>query len=61
MLSSFFPLWVFGISTGSEVVWSVIILLCCGLAFTLYCVIYILRMANEEMKELDFDKDDKHN
>jgi hypothetical protein len=61
MLSSFSPLWVFGTSTGSEVVWGVIILLCCGLAFTLYCVIYILRMANEEMKELDFDKDDKHN
>jgi hypothetical protein len=61
MLSSFSPLWVFGTSTGSEVVWSVIILLCCGLAFTLYCVIYILRMANEEMKELDFDKNDKDN
>jgi hypothetical protein len=61
MLSSFSPLWVFGTSTGSEGVWGVIILLCCGLAFTLYCVIYILRMANEEMKELDFDKDDKHN
>jgi len=31
-----------------EVVWSVIILLGCGLAFTLYCVIYILRLAHME-------------
>jgi len=34
-----------------EPVWSVIILLCCGLAFTLYCVIYILRLAFKEMQE----------
>ena len=32
-------------------VWSVIILLCCGLAFTAYCVIYILRLAFQEMDE----------
>jgi len=32
-------------------VWSVIILLCCGLAFTLYCVVYILRMAYMEMQD----------
>ena len=32
-------------------VWSVIILLCCGLAFTAYCVIYILRLAFQEMEE----------
>jgi hypothetical protein len=33
----------------NDPVWSVIILLCCGLVFTAYCVIYILRMAFEEM------------
>ena len=38
-------------STNIEVVWSVIILLCCGLAFTLYCVAYILNMALKEMQE----------
>ena len=32
-------------------VWSVIILLCCGLAFTAYYVIYILRLAFQEMEE----------
>ena len=32
-------------------VWSVIILLCCGLAFTAYCVIYILRLAFKEMED----------
>jgi len=32
-------------------VWSVILLLCCGLAFTLYCVVYILRLAFKEMQE----------
>ena len=31
--------------------WSVIILLLCGLAFTAYCVFYILKLANEEMKD----------
>jgi DNA-binding transcriptional regulator YhcF (GntR family) len=34
-----------------EPVWSVIILLCCGLAFTLYCVIYILRLSFKELEE----------
>jgi hypothetical protein len=43
--------WVFGISTGSDVVWSVIILLCCGLLFTAYCVAYILILASKEMSE----------
>ena len=38
-------------STDIEVVWGVIILLCCGLAFTLYCVAYILIMALKEMQE----------
>ena len=35
----------------NDPVWSVIILLCCGLAFTAYCVIYILRLAFQEMEE----------
>jgi hypothetical protein len=30
--------------------WSVIILLCCGLLFTLYCVAYILILAFQEMR-----------
>ena len=34
-----------------EPVWSVIILLCCGLAFTAYCVIYILRLSFKELEE----------
>jgi len=34
-----------------EPVWSVIILLCCGLAFTAYCVIYILRLSFKELNE----------
>jgi len=34
-----------------EPVWSVIILLCCGLLFTAYCVLYILRLAFKEMRE----------
>ena len=32
-------------------VWSVIILLCSGLAFTAYVVAYILRLAFQEMQE----------
>ena len=35
----------------NDPVWSVIILLCCGLAFTAYCVIYILRLAFQELEE----------
>jgi len=31
--------------------WSVIILLGCGLIFTLYCVIYILRLSFKELEE----------
>jgi hypothetical protein len=34
-----------------EPVWSVIILLGCGLIFTLYCVIYILRLSFKELEE----------
>jgi len=36
-------------------VWSVIILLCCGLVFTLYCVIYILRLSFEELEDGRYD------
>jgi hypothetical protein len=35
----------------TDPVWSVIILLCCGLAFTLYCVIYILLLSFKELEE----------
>jgi len=35
----------------NDPVWSVIILLCCGLIFTLYCVIYILRLSFKELQE----------
>jgi hypothetical protein len=51
MLSSLFPFWVFGTSTDVEFVWGVFIILCCGLAFTAYCVAYILIMASKEMQE----------
>ena len=35
----------------NDVTWSVIILLGCGLVFTLYCVIYILRLSFKELEE----------
>ena len=35
----------------NDPVWSVIILLGCGLIFTLYCVIYILRLSFKELQE----------
>jgi len=35
----------------NDPVWSVIILLGCGLIFTLYCVVYILRMSFSEMSD----------
>jgi hypothetical protein len=31
--------------------WSVIILLGCGLVFTLYCVVYILRLSFKELED----------
>ncbi len=31
--------------------WGVFIILCCGLTFTAYIIYYILRLANEEMKD----------
>jgi type III secretory pathway component EscU len=36
-------------------VWSVLILLSCGLAFTLYCIYYILRLAHKEVKNGEMD------
>lgn len=51
MLSLFYLSWVFGMSTSVEFVPGVFIILCCGLAFTLYCVAYILIMAYKEMHE----------
>ena len=35
----------------NDPVWSVIILLCCGLAFTAYCVIYILLLSFKELED----------
>ena len=35
----------------NDPVWSVIILLGCGLVFTAYCVIYILRLSFKELNE----------
>lgn len=35
----------------SEFPWGVVILLSCGLIFTLYCIYYILKLAHEEMKD----------
>ena len=34
--------------------WGVFIILSCGLVFTLYIIYYILRLANEEMKDEKF-------
>jgi hypothetical protein len=31
--------------------WGVMVILGSGLLFTLYCIYYILRLANEEMKD----------
>jgi len=36
---------------NNSVTWSVIILLVCGLAFTLYCVAYILRLSFKELQD----------
>ncbi len=35
----------------SDPTWSVIILLCCGLLFTSYCIAYILILAFQEMQD----------
>jgi hypothetical protein len=34
----------------SEFPWGVVIILSCGLTFTAYIIYYILKLANEEMK-----------
>jgi hypothetical protein len=41
-----------------EPVWSVIILLLCGMGFAAYCVIYILLLAFNEMREENENEDD---
>ena len=35
----------------NDPVWSVIILLGCGLIFTAYCVVYILRLSFKELED----------
>lgn len=40
-----------------ELPWGVLIILGCGLAFTLYCVFYILRLAHEEMRDETSESD----
>jgi len=35
----------------NDPVWSVIILLLCGLAFTAYCVFYILKLSYQELED----------
>ncbi len=44
----------------SEFPWGVVILLSCGLAFTAYIIYYILKLANEEMKDETFKSDSIH-
>ena len=39
----------------NEFPWGVIILLGCGLSFTLYVIYYILKLAHEEMKDGKMD------
>ncbi|WJZ48305.1 hypothetical protein [Synechococcus phage DSL-LC02] len=34
--------------------WGVFIILCCGLTFTAYIIYYILKLANEEMKNEEY-------
>jgi hypothetical protein len=38
-------------------VWSVLILLSCGLTFTAYIIYYILKLAHEEMNDETFKSD----
>ena len=37
--------------------WGVVIILSSGLAFTAYIIYYILKLANEEMKDETFESD----
>ena len=39
----------------NDPVWSVIILLICGLVFTLYCVVYILKLSFKELENGSHD------
>ena len=45
--------WLANISSrgANDPVWSVIILLGCGLVFTAYCIVYIMRLAFKEMED----------
>ena len=45
----------------NEFPWGVLIILGCGLTFTLYVIYYILKLANEEMKDEKFSIDSIHN
>jgi hypothetical protein len=40
--------------------WGVFTILCCGLTFTAYIIYYILRLANEEMKNETTKSDSIH-
>jgi hypothetical protein len=37
--------------------WGVVIILSCGLIFTLYCIYYILNLAHKEMNDETFKSD----
>jgi hypothetical protein len=37
--------------------WGVVIILSCGLAFTAYCIYYILNLAHKEMNDEAFKSD----
>ena len=41
----------------SEFPWGVVIILSCGLIFTLYCIYYILNLAHKEMNDEAFKSD----
>ena len=45
----------------SNLPWGVIIILGTGLIFTAYVIYYILKLANEEMKDEKFSIDSIHN
>ena len=45
----------------NEFPWGVLIILGCGLTFTLYVIYYILKLANEEMKDEKSSIDSIHN
>jgi hypothetical protein len=41
----------------NEFPWGVVIILCSGLVFTAYVIYYILKLANEEMKDETSESD----